>query len=383
MRCVTKPQMLNLIRLFASSLAIMVASANASNLESCEQALQAWGLSEATLVKLSPNSTAHQFKPRPAQALAPIAPQQSLAEVWEELNQKGHRLFEHPVNNPDRGFIVFMATGAKIPKTMYELGRLREDTFRRVGEGTGKPLDIDSFDPYYIHLICWDKSAKAIAGAYRIGRLDEILAQRGLEAMYSFSLFDFSEYLNSEWSQGTLEMGRSFVAWEYQRGPALGYLWKAIGVYLAENPQYKYLVGPVSISGNFHDDSKFLITQHLMRTFGHPQANNARPRTPPEFATLLNEHEVTEILGKIDSLTDLQHVVRYIEGDPDLRLPPLIKLYLGLNVRFLAFNWDADFNTIDGMIWTDITKLPFETIEKYMGTEKAKAYLKRHGISAE
>ena len=39
---------------------------------------------------------------------------------------------------------------------MHEIARLREETFRAIGEGTGKSLDQDEFDKHFKQMILWD-----------------------------------------------------------------------------------------------------------------------------------------------------------------------------------------------------------------------------------
>ena len=64
---------------------------------------------------------------------------------------------------------MFFAAAKEIPNLLQEIGRLREITFRDVGEGTNKSIDLDKFDKYYHHLLLWDREANNLAGAYRMG----------------------------------------------------------------------------------------------------------------------------------------------------------------------------------------------------------------------
>ena len=50
---------------------------------------------------------------------------------------------------------------------MREIGRLRELTFRKVGEGTNARRDLDAYDQHYEHLVLWDPQALRIVGSYR------------------------------------------------------------------------------------------------------------------------------------------------------------------------------------------------------------------------
>jgi hypothetical protein len=84
-------------------------------------------------------------------------------------------------------YLIQYARAAQIPWCLQERGRLRELTFRAAGEGTGKASDIDLFDAYYLHLFLWDREAKMIVGAYRMGLADEILARYGKRGLYTQS----------------------------------------------------------------------------------------------------------------------------------------------------------------------------------------------------
>jgi len=315
-------------------------------------------------------------------ALTKVAPRvlESLAEeidmdlVHLELTQKAQVLLDTTPHDPHKGYAVFIARGEEIPTTMLELGRLRELTFRTVGEGTGKPRDTDEFDRYYYQLITWDKKRATISGGYRFGKVDEILATRGLAGVYSFTFFEFSHLLETDLRKGTLDLGRSFVRPEFQKGLTLSVLWAAIARYIGLNPEYKNLIGPVSISGDFLDGSLQLMTSYLMTTLAHPKANTVTARKVPLFNTDITEDEVKSLLEPIHSIKELEQAVQKIENREQAKLPPLIKLYVDVNVRFLGFNWDPDFNSLDGLIWTDVSRLPFETHKKYMGEELARAY---------
>jgi hypothetical protein len=130
----------------------------------------------------------------------------------------------------DRGqFHVYCARASQIPWALREIGRLRELTFRAVGEGTGRPSDLDLFDASYLHLFLWDAQAAAIAGAYRLGLVDEILARHGKRGLYTHSLFKYRTRLLDSLNPA-IELGRSFVRAEYQRSFApLFLLWSGIG----------------------------------------------------------------------------------------------------------------------------------------------------------
>ena len=90
-----------------------------------------------------------------------------------------------------KNYEVYLAPAAKIPNILHEIGRLREITFREIGEGTNKAIDLDNFDGYYHHMFLWDTEAKCLAGAYRMGLGSEIFKAKGIDGFYLQDLFRF------------------------------------------------------------------------------------------------------------------------------------------------------------------------------------------------
>jgi putative hemolysin len=151
---------------------------------------------------------------------------------------------------------------------MREIGRLREMTFRTVGEGCGQPRDIDRFDRHYEQLVLWDDQDMEIVGAYRLADAGRVIAEQGVQGLYSRTLFDYGPAVLSRIAQG-LELGRSFVQPRYQTRHALDYLWYGIGAYIKANPHIRYLFGPASISRFYgtrvHGATRLLLRLPLQR----------------------------------------------------------------------------------------------------------------------
>jgi len=161
---------------------------------------------------------------------------------------------------------VYLAQAGAIPKVLLEIGRLREFTFRSVGEGQGKARDLDRYDDYYSHLFLWDREKECIAGGYRLARTDLIFAEHGFEGLYSATLCEFDRPL-VDYLDPALELGRSWVHPDYQRSlHALLGLWKGIGHFVARYPRYHKLFGAVSISDDYTSISQNLIVRFLRRT---------------------------------------------------------------------------------------------------------------------
>jgi hypothetical protein len=233
------------------------------------------------------------------------------------------------------GFRVYCARAGQIRWGLQEIGRLRELTFRAVGEGTGRCSDVDSFDAYYRHLFVWDARANAIAGAYRLGLVDEILRCRGTRGLYTHSLFEYSPRLLDALNPA-IELGRSFVRAEYQRGYApLLLLWRGIARVVERAPRYAVLFGPVSISGRYAPASRRLMVEYLSGHRADPGlASQVRPRQPFRDGTPRSRSGARGPAPRtIDELS------RQIAGiEPDGKgIPVLLRQYLRLGGRLLGF----------------------------------------------
>lgn len=272
---------------------------------------------------------------------------------------------------------VYCAEAWQIKRILVEIGRLREKTFREVGEGTGKSFDIDEFDQYYLHMFMWDHENKAIVGAYRIGRTDKIVNAMGVQGLYASTLFRMKPELIAHISPA-LEMGRSFIASEYQKKRStLAILWRGIGEYIYRNPRYKTLYGPVSISTDYHSISKDLIVQFLTEHKTDEElAKFVKAKKPPKVR--LKNAERKALSGSLD-IEHISALVSEVEID-NKGLPTLLKHYLKLDGQLLAFNVDHDFGScIDGLIMVDLMKTDVKLLKSYMGAEQAEEYRKSHG----
>lgn len=277
---------------------------------------------------------------------------------------------------------VYCAEAWQIPWTLLEIGRLREETFREVGEGTGKSVDTDEFDQYYLHMFMWDAENKKIAGAYRIGRTDKIMNSLGVQGLYASTLFKIKRELIDRISPA-LEMGRSFVASQYQKKRStLAILWRGIGEYLNRNPHYRVLYGPVSISAQYNSISKDLMVQFLMeRKTSEELAKFVKAKNPPKVSM-----KSVDIKALMEGAADIDHVsalVSEVEID-NKGIPTLLKHYLKLDGELLAFNVDNEFGScIDGLIMVDLLKTDPKLLKSYMGEKQTIEYRKYHGISDE
>lgn len=264
---------------------------------------------------------------------------------------------------------LWRRNGVEDAPILRELGRLREVAFRAVGEGSGKRRDIDRYDDEYWHLILWDDEELEIVGAYRFIPTREAIDARGHEALYSHSLFHYDQQMNSVLDQG-IELGRSFIQPQYWGRRGLDYLWSGIGAYLARYPQYRYLFGPVSISGGLPPAASELLIAFYRLWFppSHPLAASRRP-CPASLPDVLREFTGENYH---DDLTRLKSLL----GHLGCGIPPLYKQYSELcepgGVQFIDFGSDPAFNhCIDGLVLVDLTFIKASRYQRYIAAHQA------------
>lgn len=258
-------------------------------------------------------------------------------------------------------FRVYCAPASDIPNTIIEIGRLREETFRLVGEGTNKKIDLDEYDLYYRHLFIWDTEAHKIVGAYRLGMGAEILKKYGMKGFYIHSLYRISEGFKPVLGTA-IELGRSFIVAAYQRKPLSLYcLWKGILYFLLKLPEYRYLIGPVSISNKFSDFSRSLMIEYIMQHYFDDQlAEFVKPRNPFQMNT--GDVDVEILLEGSKDIGRFDKHIKDVEFE-DAGMPVLLKKYLGLNGKIVSFNLDPEFNdALDGLLVLDLMNVPFQVI---------------------
>lgn len=276
------------------------------------------------------------------------------------------------------GLSVYSAHSHQIPDTLQEIGRLREITFRQVGEGTGQDIDLDKFDRYYEHLFLWDESKQRIAGAYRLGRADIILREYGPKGLYTNTLFMFEKPFLAN-LESAVEMGRSFITKEYQKSlSSLPLLWKGIAHWMVRNPGYKKLFGPVSISKDYDKLSRKMMVEFLQENCLHEDlASFVKPRNP--FRYLRGRKLMREFISAdLQDVDDCSALISSVETDRK-GIPILLKHYLRLNGTILSFNVDKEFSSvIDGLILVDLTETDPKLLAKYMGEEKCQDWLAQH-----
>lgn len=287
------------------------------------------------------------------------------------LREQGHSLAAQG------DFEVFQFRVEDAPTLFDEIGRQRELSFRSAGEGTGRPRDQDSYDKHYLHLAVWDNRLSRVAGAYRLVEADRVLKDRGPSGLYTHCLFKLKPEMLRE-LEHSVELGRSFVSPAYQgEFLPLFLLWRGIGAWISAHPGTTRLFGCVSISPDFKPLTQQLLVSFLQRNnFDLRRSAWVTPRLA--FKADRSFDPILRRAIQLDSMRHLQELVDEIEGGK-LKVPTLLKHYLKLGGRILAFNIDPDFNnTLDGLFLVDLPRSPQAILEKYMGAGPAQAYLAQH-----
>jgi putative hemolysin len=280
-----------------------------------------------------------------------------ILEKEVEPLRDSHRVWQ------EKNYEVFIVPTAGIPKIIREIGRLREITFREIGEGTNKSIDLDEYDIYYNHLFIWDTDAKLVVGAYRIGLGDEIFYSLGKNGFYIAKLFKVKAQLIPVLRK-SIELGRSFIRKEYQQKPLpLFLLWKAIFKFMMDNPRYRYMIGPVSISNSFSKFSKSLIVDYINRNhFDHEMAQYVKPRR--KFKVDFSKIDTDMLLAGEESFKTLDDIISEVETR-SMKVPVLLRQYIAMNANIICFNIDPKFaDCLDGFLVLDFQKVPREMLDK-------------------
>jgi len=295
---------------------------------------------------------------------APLAHPEPTERVAAELQSQAEKLAD--LND---GKQVYLFKGASDSVVLREIGRLRELTFRKVGEGTGARRDLDVYDPHYEHLVLWDAKALRIVGSYRFGHGGRLISERGMSSLYTSSLFNYSPALESRLSQG-LELGRSFIAPAYWRSRALDQLWQGIGLYLQRHPELRYLFGPVSMSVSIPREAREWIAAAHQHYFGAPGLASARQPFVVSQDVIELVRTALEGLDPAAGLGKLKHHLDAL----GVSLPVLYRQYVDLvepeGVQFLDFGEDPGFSgCVDGLVMLDLANLKPAKRARYLGKQ--------------
>lgn len=320
-----------------------------------------------------PSTLRFALAQKPGETIAPGLPRELLLRDLQMLP-------ENRCLAENSEFAVYATQAEEIPYLLPEVGRLREVTFRAVGEGTGRRCDVDAFDRYYWHLLLWSKSKAELVGAYRAGNTAEIVAQRGIPGLYTSTLFRYDARLLEKVSPA-LELGRSFIRSEYQRQYApLLLLWKAIARFVSMRPQTPILFGAVSISNTYSRASRELIHSFFEARKGSEEfAGLVTPRKPFRRGGL-RQWDCRAACKALRDIDELSQPISDLEADGK-GLPILLKQYAKVGGKFLGFNVDRKFSDVlDGLVLVDLRETEPTVLERYMGRDAISAFRNYHRL---
>lgn len=258
------------------------------------------------------------------------------------------------------------------PNVLNEIARLREITFRKVGEGTGKKMDFDRFDKHYKHLVVWDENELEIVGSYRIGLGNDITKSIGDNGFYTSTIFQYDIEFKKKFIPNSIELGRSFVQKKYWNTNALNYLWQGIGAFLVHHENIKYMFGGVSISNSYPESAKKMIVYYFNKWFGSENslASALSPFTVPDSS----KRKYDEIFTGNNYKEDYK-ILKTMLKPYGYSVPILYRHYSELcyegGVKFLDFAVDESFeNCIDGLILVDVNLIKDEKRERFISCHK-------------
>lgn len=324
---------------------------------------------------LAPSSVRNS-EPATTRSVVTIAANIEPAKLQRQLEKlETYRLVDDAV------FSVYCAPYDAMGCLMRQIAIDREKTFRAVDQGTGQELDSDNFDPFYWHLWAWNKEKNELVGAYRVGKIDEIIEKHGIDCLYSRTVYKFDQSFINQLGRA-IEVGRSFVTIPYQRySKTLDLLWRGIGAFMVQNPKYHTLFGGVSISKQYSVLARAFLADTLMTNFCVSQEwqQQVRPQTrlhvsgklwtPDILASLSNIAIINKLLGNLDH---------------GKRIPILLRHYLALNGRFASFAVNKGFNhSLDGLIIVDLREAPDKYLNRYLGKEGSQLFLQRWKVNAQ
>ena len=252
------------------------------------------------------------------------------AKKLRETNKSGNEIYI--INHHDA------------PNVMKEIGRLREEAFRDSGGGSGLSMDIDEFDTMevpYQQLIVWDPDAEKIIGGYRfIPGTDIKFDEKGQPVLATSHMFHFSEKFIREYLPFTIELGRSFIAPEYQSRQAgakalfaLDNLWDGLGALAIERPDMKYFFGKMTMYPDYNRESRDLIQHFLFKHF-KDEEGLVTPIEPLKIETDVNYMD--SILNSEDFKEDYRNLNTEVRKH-GVNIPPLVNSYMSLSPAMKMF----------------------------------------------
>ena len=268
----------------------------------------------------------------------PIIPPIPAAVLKSELtSDKFIRITNNGANQ------LYIVTWKDSPNVLREIGRLREQSFRDAGGGTGKDCDLDEFDlcdmPYK-QLIVWNPVEEEITGGYRFIKCGDSFDVNGHPFLATSELFEFSEHFKKNYMPYTIELGRSFVQTKYQPSAenriglfSLDNLWDGLGSMMVDNPDIKYFWGKVTMYRHFNQEARDMILYFMQYYFPDKE------RLAWPIKQLPVTHDMTNFGNSLKGLSYqeghkiLNKIVRALGEN----IPPLLNSYMNVSPTMKSF----------------------------------------------
>ena len=261
---------------------------------------------------------------------------------------------------------LYLFQGKDSAELLHEIGRCREVAFQQISAGSGNEIDLTDEDSYYHHLLLWDKEQRCLVGAYRIGFIQDVIRERGVEGIYLDHVFKFSPEFYNELG-AAMELSRSFILPEFQKNPkVLDMLWKGLGITAKLKGCYT-MFGSVTISAAFTPLSQSVLVETLDQYHGDSENLRSLVQAKIPFAAETKYHPLIAKTWQKDGINRLNAVIEEFE-DGQRSIPPLIRYYISLGAKFLAFNVEPTFNNaIYCLLRVDLKKMPVRYRKRFLG----------------
>ena len=278
---------------------------------------------------------------------------------------------------------LYIVTWHDSPNVVTEIGRLREITFREAGGSTGNEIDLDEYDKMdkpYKQLIVWDPDNEAIIGGYRfLFGSDAVLDSKGQPMLASSHQFRFSQKFIDEYLPYSIELGRNFVAPEYQSSKlgsksifAMDNLWDGLIAVIMKNPGLLYYFGKVTIYPSYDHISRDLIYHYLWRHFGDKE-ELVRPWDDQAVMPDSDPALMDLILHKEDQVEDYK-LLRAAVRMRGVNIPPNVSAYVSATSQMLMFG--TAVNRLMHNIEDTGILIPFDAIYHEKKKRHVGAYLR-------
>ena len=278
---------------------------------------------------------------------------------------------------------LYIVTWQDSPNVVTEIGRLRELTFREAGGSTGNAIDLDEYDKMekpYKQLIVWDPDNEALIGGYRfLFGSDAMFDENGQPILASSHQFRFSQKFIDEYLPHVIELGRNFVAPEYQSSKAgaksifaFDNLWDGLVAIIMKHPDLLYFFGKITIYPSYDYITKDLIYHFLWKHYGDKDE-----LVRPWDDQLIMPGSDPELMNLVVNKDELLEDYKLLKGAARMRgvnVPPNVTAYISITSEMLMFG--TAVNHLMHNIEDTAVLIPFDEIYHDKKSRHIGAYLR-------